>query len=394
MKTTFIVTSYNIAPYIDQCLNSLVPCLRPGDEVILVDDGSSDLTDAMVERRFAKGFGSGVATQLILLGTNTMGGVGIPANIGLARATGEAVFFVDGDDWLEPLGFAACRDAFEAKRPDILICNYLEHDEATGQARPPSDINRWSLVAAAEGDDEKLRMLALSMIAVPWRKFYRRDFLNRAGLRFPEGDFFFEDNPFHWAVCRAAGSISFHDRILCRHRMNRPGQTMAATGVEFLAFFDHFETICRTISPADSVLRAAALEWLVNNMSWHISRMNQGVFWAYATRAAGVLEDQASDWATIRNRYARSAIGGMVEALVRGQIAGTVAAWMADRTLVTLGAFEMRLTSTVADRDTRAEDMASRVEQMTDQVQALRLIEEFRALRTLHDSISIETNLP
>ncbi len=113
----------------------------------------------------------------------------------------------------------------------------------------------------------------------------------RHALRFPEGAFFFEDNPFHWEVCRAASSIRFHDAILCRHRMNRPGQTMAATGVEFLAFFDHYETIRGSLEPEDEVLQTAALEWLVNNMSWQIGRMNQGVFWAYAARAVQVLGD-------------------------------------------------------------------------------------------------------
>lgn len=390
MKISFIVTTYNVAPYIEKCLDSLLPCLAPGDEVILVDDGSTDRTDVLVERRFAAGFGAGVGQQLILLGANTMGGVGIPANIGMLYAKGEAVFFVDGDDWLEPAGFLACRAEFEAHRPDILIGNYLEHDEARGQTKTPSDTNRWAEVPQASQDPEKARLLALSMIAVPWRKFYRRDFLAASGIAFPEGDFFYEDNPFHWEICRAARSIRFVDRVLCRHRMNRPGQTMAATGIEFLAFFDHFETISRKLGQDESHLQTNALEWLVNNMSWHIGRMNPGIYWAYATRAALVLEAQVPAWARIRNRYAGTAIGGMVEALTRGQIAGVVAAWMADRTNQNLSGVERRLSAAINAQRAPHDDITGRLGKISDQVEALRLIEEFRALLTLQDATSMD----
>ena len=176
MNLSFIVTTYDIAAYIEQCLDSLGPCVRPGDEVIVVDDGSSDRTDLILERRMAEGFGPGIVTRLIALGTNTMGGVGIPANIGLSAASRDGVFFVDGDDWLEPGGFLACRAAFDATAPDILIGNYLEHNDQTGQFKRPSDLDRWAAVSQMQGDLQAERKLALSMIAVPWRKFYRRDF--------------------------------------------------------------------------------------------------------------------------------------------------------------------------------------------------------------------------
>ncbi len=383
---SFIVTTFNIATYIDQCLDSVIPCLRPGDQVIVVDDGSTDTTDLILERRMAAGFGPDVETRLVALGTNTMGGVGIPANIGLSFATRDAVFFVDGDDFLDPAGFLAARAQFDATGPDILIANYLEHNDQTGEATRPADLNRWADLARAQGDAQAERAIALSMIAVPWRKFYRRAFLGH-DIRFPEGDFFFEDNPFHWQVCRRARTIAFHDRILCRHRINRPGQTMASTGVEFLAFFDHFDTITAQFDPTEQHLQTAALEWLVNNMSWQIGRMHHGAFWAYATRAVQLLEGQRDTWQLIRGKYAGSAIGGMVEGLVRGQIAGTVAAWMADRTQTSLRGLENRLRADMAQlatggtqTDTSA-PTALPMARLAEQIQSLYLIEEFRALR-------------
>lgn len=238
MRLSFIVTSYDILPYIDRCLNSLAAVVQPGDRVILIDDGSEDGTANRVAGRAAAGFGPGVSVLPVLFGTNTIGGVGIAANTGLIEALGEpgceGVFFVDGDDWLEPSGFRAARSVFAASEADVLLGNYEEYDEQSGSRRQ-ADAGRWRRVPGLGDDLEAARDLALSMIAVPWRKFYRADFLRRHRLRFPEGRFFFEDNPFHWAVCLAAGHIAFHDAVLCYHRVNRPGQTMVSTGAELLS---------------------------------------------------------------------------------------------------------------------------------------------------------------
>ena len=129
MKISFIVTSYNIETYIDRCLRSVLEVARPGDEIIVVDDGSSDDTPAVVKACLADA-PQGVEKRPVFLGQNTMGGVGIAGNIGLDMAARDGVFFVDGDDWLDVDGFNAARAAFERGDCDILIANYQEFDEA------------------------------------------------------------------------------------------------------------------------------------------------------------------------------------------------------------------------------------------------------------------------
>ncbi len=84
MNISFVLTSYDVRPYLPQCLRSLSAVARPGDEVIVVDDGSSDGSAELVATGLGEyGFDPGVSLQPLCLGTNTMGGVGIPANIGL-----------------------------------------------------------------------------------------------------------------------------------------------------------------------------------------------------------------------------------------------------------------------------------------------------------------------
>jgi len=294
MNISFIITTFNIESYIRQCLDSVSLCTKPGDQVIIVDDASTDETLSEVYR--AVGSLEDVEVLVIPLGVNTVGGVGIPGNIGLAASTRDAVFFVDGDDYLEPKNFRSARERFSAGSADILITNYQEYDQAAERTKDPADAQRWLNVTVSR-EMEDLRMRAISMIAVPWRKFYRREFIESHSLRFPEGRFFFEDNPFHWQVCLAARSIEFFNTVICYHRVNRPGQTMASTGLELAAFFTHYKTIVSGIAPHQTAYRAQAVRWLIGNMSWHLSRLQPSAYISYVTAGAEVLQSiDESTW--------------------------------------------------------------------------------------------------
>ena len=371
MSVSFIITSYNIDPYIEKCLSSVLDCARAGDQIILVDDGSKDRTTELIRSFMARpDLPDDVELVPVFLGTNTFGGVGIAANIGMDHAHRDTVFFVDGDDWLNPAAFTICRDVFEARGVDFLLTNYLEYDEELDQTRVPADQARWPLIQGGLSKAER-RDLALSMIAVPWRKFYRRDFLRAHNLRFPEGDYFFEDNPFHWAVCRAASSFSFYDQVICYHRVNRPGQTMASTGAELMAFFTHYDLITAGLPADDTGLQVGAMRWLINNMSWHMTRLRPSVLNAYgqaAMRRIGVFEQTL--WEDhILPEFAQSP---MIDALVQlraGDLAGFVS-----------GAKLDGMQRQIAELEARLSQQDAALHHSAEQIEIIRNIQEFDAL--------------
>lgn len=372
MSISFILTSHDIQPYLGQCLRSLAAVARPGDEVIAVDDGSTDGSAEMIGTGLAGfGFDPGVSLQPVCLGTNTMGGVGIPANIGLSMATRDTVFFVDGDDWIEPDGFNRARAQMTITPADILIANYRVFDDARQASSRPADSDRWHRLNH-RGDIETLRLQALSLIGVPWRKFYRRSLLEAHALRFPEGDFFYEDNPFHWAVCLAASSIRFYDIALCQHRVNRPGQTMAQDGMALAAFFDHFETIERLLHPNDTDYRLLAISWLLENMAWHSARLSADAFYPYAVQAASVLSGIPNDlWslAFARNKHLHP-VWFAAERLRRGDVGGQVGSWEHDR-------LQRRLT----EIETRLAELATTSKSALDRLRGQDAAERFAAIR-------------
>lgn len=82
-------------------------------------------------------FSEGVGLRPVYLGINTLGGVGIPGNVGLKMAKKETIFFVDGDDWIDHAGFIAARRAYEANPSDIMFANYQEYDETNKCEKTP-----------------------------------------------------------------------------------------------------------------------------------------------------------------------------------------------------------------------------------------------------------------
>ena len=195
---------------------------------------------------------------------------------------------VDGDDWINPPGFATAYHEYRRTSPDVLLCDYREHDETNKNIKEPADSVRWLDIVKGVGHVPDTE-LALPMIAVPWRKFYRRDFIEEHQLRFPECDSFYEDNPFHWDVCLSADDIAFVRTIVCFHRVNRPGQTMGANGLELLAFFDHYERILHIVRAKGPAFEAEATIWLLNQMSWTRQRVAPSFMPAYADAAARAL---------------------------------------------------------------------------------------------------------
>ncbi len=88
MRISTIIPAYNRAELIGETLRTVLSQSRPPDEIIVVDDGSSDGTADVV---------AGVGKDVLLIRqANT--GASAARNAGFARSTGEIVHFMDSDD--------------------------------------------------------------------------------------------------------------------------------------------------------------------------------------------------------------------------------------------------------------------------------------------------------
>jgi hypothetical protein len=111
MNVSVIMPTYNRGRWIGRAIRSVLRQIEADDELIVIDDGSTDDTRAVVAS-----FGTRVT---YVLGDHR--GAGPARNLGLSRARGDLVAFLDSDDeWLP--GKLAMQRAFMVARPEVLFC--------------------------------------------------------------------------------------------------------------------------------------------------------------------------------------------------------------------------------------------------------------------------------
>lgn len=88
---TIAVAVYNVASYLEECVESIIRQLGGGIELLLVDDGPTDSCGAICDRYAQK-------DSRITLIHQENGGLPAARNTAMERASGEWIIFVDGDD--------------------------------------------------------------------------------------------------------------------------------------------------------------------------------------------------------------------------------------------------------------------------------------------------------
>ena len=94
-KVSVIVPVYNTENFLERCLNSLVNQTLNDMEIIVVNDGSTDASQEIIDR-FANDF-----PNIIRAYRKKNGGLSSARNYGLDKATGEYIGFIDSDDYVE-----------------------------------------------------------------------------------------------------------------------------------------------------------------------------------------------------------------------------------------------------------------------------------------------------
>lgn len=116
-KISIVIPAYNIEKDLPRCLESILSQTHEDLEVIVVNDGSSDGTAAVIDA-FAARDGRIKAIH------KENGGVTSARLRGVAEATGDYIGFVDGDDYIEPQMYARLLENLHAYHADISHCGY------------------------------------------------------------------------------------------------------------------------------------------------------------------------------------------------------------------------------------------------------------------------------
>lgn len=119
---SIIIPVYNVEKYIIRCLDSIINQPFKDIEIILVDDGSKDISGDICDSYSQK-------DKRITVIHKKNGGVSSARNAGISIATGDWVLFIDGDDVLEKDALNLYAKTVTSKDVDMVLGNYVECDE-------------------------------------------------------------------------------------------------------------------------------------------------------------------------------------------------------------------------------------------------------------------------
>jgi CDP-glycerol glycerophosphotransferase len=175
-------------------------------ELIAIDDGSTDGSGRILDEYAAR------YPQVTVCHEPNSGGPGRPRNVGLDRATGRFVFFLDADDYLGVEALERLVAMAERNQSDIVLGKIVGIEgrkmyRATG-------------VFASNQDRVTLEEAYTSSNVL---KLFRRSFLERVGLRFREGIAGGEDGDFMARVYLEAATISVVADYDCYFTRRRAG---------------------------------------------------------------------------------------------------------------------------------------------------------------------------
>lgn len=96
MTFSFIVPVYNAEKYLGKCIDSMLAQTHPDFEIILVNDGSTDNSQAVMDR-YAAAYPDKISAF-----AKENGGAADARNYGICHATNEYLLFIDSDDYISP----------------------------------------------------------------------------------------------------------------------------------------------------------------------------------------------------------------------------------------------------------------------------------------------------
>ena len=117
-RITVVVPVYNVKPYLERCVDSLLAQTAEHLEIVLVDDGSTDGSGAVCDR-YEKQDGR------IRVHHKENGGLTSAWKAGVELARGAYVGFVDSDDWVEADMYARMIRAAEQEDADLVVCGLV-----------------------------------------------------------------------------------------------------------------------------------------------------------------------------------------------------------------------------------------------------------------------------
>lgn len=170
---SIIVPVYNVAPYLERCVQSIRQQTYPHYQLILVDDCSTDDSRGVMERC------AGADPRITLVYQPANQGVSAARNAGIRQARGQWLAFCDGDDWYSPDFLEKMLSAARREQAQCVICDYY----IASDGQPPLRAGSTRAIAQAASRETLVALGPISSCT----HLIKTDLFRENGLLYPEG---------------------------------------------------------------------------------------------------------------------------------------------------------------------------------------------------------------
>lgn len=196
-RVSVILPVYNTESHLERCLDTLVNQTLEDIEILVVNDGSPDDSQSIIDR-YAERYPDKIVPLM-----KENGGLSDARNFGIAHATGEYLGFVDSDDWVDLDMYERLYDRASTTDSDVVF-------HPMTYAFPERRVRRHftnalDLFGKSVAESPRLLVYANSFAV---NKIYRRSFWLRNGFEFPVGQAF-EDSAVVYNILYAANKVEF-----------------------------------------------------------------------------------------------------------------------------------------------------------------------------------------
>lgn len=223
-KISLLIPIYNVERYLPQCLDSAIGQTLEDIEIICINDGSTDRSPDII-REYAS------RDSRIRIIDKPNSGYGASMNRGLDEARGDYIGILESDDFFEPDALETLYRAAEYVNADVAKADFFfywsipeEKDERFGWVDDDAP------EAAAPLDYPEVFYRKPSI----WSAIYRRDFLQRNGIRFLETPgASYQDAGFNFKVWACAGKVALVKRPVLHYRQDNEASSVNSPGKAF-----------------------------------------------------------------------------------------------------------------------------------------------------------------
>ena len=220
---SIIVPVYNVEKYLEKCLKTILRQTYDNIEIILINDGSTDKSKQICEK-FAK-----KDSRIVLINQENKG-VSYARNVGIKKARGKYITFVDSDDWVENEFIETLYNNIKEEQVDVVRCQYYKNTDTEQVSVEEQSFSK--SYSSKEIKKEIIPdLITGKRMAYIYLLLIKKEIVNKVN-KFNEKLYVMEDTSFYIDLLFTVKNIKIIDEKLYHHYQNSNSLILSPINIE------------------------------------------------------------------------------------------------------------------------------------------------------------------